>query len=147
MPTQTEKYTLNDLNIEELKRSKLENHSSIFDLTDKNLDLFWGEWLKGKGAKSSESGVWDDWLKGKNRVGGGDADAKNGGSVGTGWTAPDDDLSDADDDAWTAGGIKRPGSKDSEEYSSEEAMEDEWGNDDDDGDDHGGQMMPIPNFP
>ena len=115
----------------------------MIDATDKNFDLFWGEWLKGKSDKPSK---WDDWLKEKNRVGGGDANAKNGGSVGNGWTAPDDDLSDADDDAWTAGGIKRPGAKDSEEYSSEEAMEDEWDDDDDD-DDHGGQMMPIPSFP
>ena len=50
-----------------------------------------------------------------------------------------------EDDAWSLGGMKRPGVKDSEEFSSEEAMDDEWDEDDDD-DDHGGQMMPIPNM-
>ena len=50
-----------------------------------------------------------------------------------------------EEDAWSNGGMKRPGEKDSEEYSTEEVMEDEWDNDDDD-DDHGGQMMPIPSL-
>jgi len=50
-----------------------------------------------------------------------------------------------EDDAWNAGGMRRPGEKGSEDFSSEEAMEDDWEDDDDD-DDHGGHMMPVPNL-
>ena len=116
----------------ELKRFWSKNHPTLLTKTDENVDKFWGEWLRRKGL-----------------LGGGDVEAKKGsGSVNNGWTAPDEDLSDTEDDGWTTGGtggLKRPGEKDSEEYSSEEAMEDEW-NDDSDDDDHGGQMMPIPNL-
>jgi len=42
---------------------------------------------------------------------------------------------DTEEDAWD--GSRRPGNSEGKEYSSEEAMDDEWDNDDDD-DDHGG---------
>ena len=97
--------------------------------------MFWG---------GENKQVWEEWLREKGLIKGedeGDEPQANG------WTDPNDDLSDIEDsdDPWLAGGMKRPGEKDSEEYSSEEAMEDEWVSDDDD-DDHGGQMMPIPSL-
>ena len=117
-------------------------------LENRNFDLFWGEWLKGKTGKgSSESSKWENWLGGKGLSPDEGESAKEGGhSAANGWTDPNDDLSDLDDDAWNAGGMRRPGEKDSEEFSSEEAMDDEWADDDDDDDDHGGQMMPIPSM-
>ena len=50
-----------------------------------------------------------------------------------------------EDDAWIAGGMRRPGERGSEDFSSDEVMGDDWGNDDDD-DDHGGEMMPLPSM-
>ena len=80
------------------------------------VNFFWKEWLGGKQQGPDQE----------------DIQAKNG------W-ADDDDLSDYDEDPWTLGGMRRPGEKHDEEYTSEEAM---W--DDDDDDDHGGEMMPVP---
>ena len=59
------------------------------------------------------------------------------GSTSHGWDDSHLEDSEIEDHAWD-GGVRRAG----EEYSSEEAYEDEWGSDDDD--DHGGHMMPIP---
>ena len=93
--------------------------------------MFWGQ--------GDSKSVWEEWLREKGLIKGDDAEEVQA----HGWTDPNDDLSDYDDDdPWMAGHLKRPGERDSEEYSSEEAMEDEWGSDDDD--DHGGHMMPIP---
>lgn len=83
------------------------------------------------------------------RLTGRNADAPEPKSQKSGWA--DFDQSDyesdeelrASDEEWT--GMRRPGSHDSEEYSTEEGMDDEWDNDSDD-DDHGGHMMPIPGF-
>ena len=95
--------------------------------------MFWG---------GDNKQVWEEWLKEKGLI---RSDDEADEPKVNGWTDPNDDLSDIEDgdDPWMAGHMKRPGEKDSEEYSSEEAMEDEWVSDDDD-DDHGGQMMPIP---
>lgn len=108
------------------------------DAQKKHVNMFWG---------GDNKQVWEDWLKEKGLIKSDDETGDERQASNNGWTDPNDDLSDIEDsdDGWLVGGVKRPGDKDSEEYSSEEAMEDEWGSDDDD-DDHGGQMMPIPSL-
>ena len=99
----------------------------------KSLLMFWGN-----GANRND---WEGWLREKGLLKGGSERKER---QANGWTDPNDeltDLSDIEDDAWVAGGMKRPGVRDSEEFSSEEAMEDDWDSDDDD---HGGHMMPVP---
>ena len=100
--------------------------------------MFWGN----DGGPQIKSNKWEEWLREKGLLPGRDDD--NEPTV-HGWTDPNDDLSEMEDDAWVAGGIRRPGEKDSEEFTTEEEMGDDWADDDDD-DDHGGQMMPIPSM-
>lgn len=100
-----------------------------------NLTMFWG----------SSSGQWEGWLRDKGLLSGGDNNEQE--KRANGWTDSNDDLSDIsdyeEDEAWQLGGMKRPGEKDSEEFSSDEAMEDDWAaTDSDDDDDRGGHMMP-----
>mmetsp|Transcript_10804 Transcript_10804/g.13566 ORF Transcript_10804/g.13566 Transcript_10804/m.13566 type:complete len:202 (-) Transcript_10804:347-952(-) len=104
-----------------------------------HLTMFWGN-----GANGND---WEKWLREKGLLGGSSGESESKERQANGWTDPNDDLSDFDeeDDAWIAGGMKRPGEHDSEEFSSEEAMDDEWDDSDDD-DDHGGHMMPIPSI-
>ena len=92
--------------------------------TNMHLNQFLGEWLKEKlGARTGgDVGAEDIGMKG---------------STSHGWDDSHLEDSEIEDHAWD-GGVRRAG----EEYSSEEAYEDEWGSDDDD--DHGGHMMPIP---
>ena len=106
----------------------------------KNFDMIWGKWLKGDGDSSDGDGrnAWDQWLREKGLKQGGSEPEVNG------WSEPIDseDISDLEnDDAWKAGGMRRPGERGSEDFSSDEVMGDDW---DDDDDDHGGEMMPIP---
>ena len=103
----------------------------------KHFDMFWGN--DGGEPKTNK---WESWLREKGLLPGGD-DHENEPTT-HGWTDPNDDLSEIEDDAWVAGGIRRPGEKDSEEFTTEEEMGDDWADDDDD--DHGGQMMPIPSM-
>lgn len=97
------------------------------------IDMFLGEWLRGKGSELM----------------GGRGEHDEAPSAKHGWSDDGyDDISDMEDDAWIAGqGLRRPGEKNSEDFSSEEAMS-EWEthDDDDDDDDHGGHMMPIPSL-
>ena len=86
---------------------------------------------------------WDEWLRGKGILSGGE-EADNEVQA-NGWSEPiDDDISELEDDAWIAGGMKRPGERDSEGFSSDEVMGDDW--EDEDDDDHGGEMMPLPSM-
>ena len=112
----------------------------------KNIDMIWGKWLKG--GESAEGGsdgraVWDQWLREKGLRPGGDGDNPGEPEASNGWSEPidSDDISDMEDDAWIAGGMRRPGERGSEDFSSDEVMNDDW---EDDDDDHGGEMMPIP---
>ena len=103
--------------------------------------MIWGKWLKGGSDNSDTDGraVWDQWLREKGLRPGGDSSEPEA----NGWSEPIDseDISDMEDDAWIAGGMRRPGERGSEDFSSDEVMGDDW---DDDDDDHGGEMMPIP---
>lgn len=101
-----------------------------------NLMKFWG------GGSGGSKADWEGWLRDKGLLRRNDSEHEQ--RAANGWTDPDDDLSDMEDDAWIAGGIKRPGEKDSEEYTTDEALEDDWDKTDNDDDDHGGHMMPIP---
>ena len=111
-------------------------------MTEKNqlpkthIDLFWN--IDPKGGNKAPS-VWEEWLREKGLIRGSD-EASNEKQA-HGWTT-NDDLSDMEDDAWIAGGLRRPGEKHGEEYTTEEAMSDF----DSDDDDHGGQMMPLPSM-
>jgi len=106
----------------------------------KNFDMFWGEWLKGKGGESSEGGsrnAWEGWLREKGLLPSDDMPQET-----HGWSDPVDldDLSEWEDDASFSTGMKRAGERNSEDFSSEEGMEDDY----DDDDDQGGEMMPLP---
>ena len=102
----------------------------------KHFDMFWGNDGQPKTNK------WEEWLREKGLLPG--RDDHDSEPTTHGWTDPNDDLSDMEDDAWVAGGIRRPGEKHSEDFTTEEEMGDDWADDDDD--DHGGQMMPIPSM-
>lgn len=113
---------------------------------NKPFDMFWDQWLKGgKGQSESTEGgsgsVWEEWLREKGLLPSGPDDDR----VSHGWTEePVSDLSEMEDDAWVAGGDKRP--LDGEGFSSDEALGDDWDTNDEDDDDHGGEMMPLPNM-
>lgn len=99
--------------------------------------MFWG----GNDSRP----VWEEWLREKGLLPRGNVD-ESGPQSSNGWSNPidNDDISEMEDDAWIAGGMKRTG--DSEGFSSEEAMGDDWDTNDEDDDEHGGEMMPLPNM-
>ena len=103
------------------------------------MTMFWGN---NGGHKKAE---WEGWLRDKGLLRRSDNEDQE--KRAHGWTDPEDalsDWSDYEDDAWQLGKCKRPGEKGSEEYSSEEAMQDDWAaTDSDDDDDRGGHMMPA----
>ena len=109
----------------------------------KHFDMIWGKWLGGgKDEEKAEGGrtAWEDWLQERGLMPGGGREEAEA----HGWSEPidSDDISDMDDeDTWIAGGMRRPGERGSEDFSSDEVMNDDW---DDDDDDHGGEMMPVP---
>ena len=102
-----------------------------------HLNMFWG----GNDSRP----VWEEWLREKGLLPRGNDD-ESGPQSSNGWSNPidNDDISEMEDDAWIAGGMKRTG--DSEGFSSEEAMGDDWDTNDEDDDEHGGEMMPLPNM-
>lgn len=107
-----------------------------------HIDLFWN--TDNKGSKTGS--VWEEWLREKGLIGGDNDDLEASNKKETnGWTT-NDELSDMEDDAWIAGGMRRPGQKDSEGYSTEEAMGDDWDTDSDNDDHQGGEMMPLPSM-
>ena len=123
---------LHKLNLHQLREQAKQRHEML-DLKQQRVNLFWG---------GDSKQVWEEWLREKGLLGRSD---KEEGKTINGWSDPDEtELSEMEDDAWVAGGMRRPGEKGSEDFSSEEPLE--WDDDDDDDDDHGGQMMPIPSL-
>lgn len=145
------KSMIEELNLNELRKQATGYGQNPNGQQEAHINMFWKEWLKGKSGgkqsvgESTDPNAWEEWLRNKGILGGVPAKGEGeGAKASNGWTA-DDDLSDYDEDMWGDGGMKRPGEKDSEEFSTEEAIGDDWENSDDD-DDHGGQMMPVPSL-
>lgn len=105
-----------------------------------HIDLFWNSDNKGSKAGS----IWEEWLREKGLIRGDDDLEASNKKEANGWTT-NSDLSDMEDDAQSVGGMRRPGEKDSEGYTTEEAMGDDWDTDSDN-DDNGGEMMPLPSM-
>ena len=135
---------VNELLMMQQKMDAIKNFKQPFNfmvqdekLQQSHIDLFWN--IDGKGGNTGSK--WEEWLRDKGLIRGDEDSADE--RQAHGWTT-NDDLSDIEDDAWIAGGLRRPGEKDSEEFTTEQEMS-EWEEDDDD-DDHGGQMMPLPSM-
>lgn len=128
----------------QMQRDLLQDQQTLQNLKQsKHIDMFWDKWIKGGQSGKKEGSAWEEWLSERGLLPG--ADSGDSQEVqANGWSEPiDEDLSEMEDDAWISGGMKRPGERDSEEFSSEEVMGDDW---EDDDDDHGGEMMPIPSM-
>ena len=137
---------LTSLSIAELVKERKQAFEAANLRESSHIDLFWKEWLGGlagnseKGSSGDANRVWEEWLRDRGILPGNDEQEAKGVN---GWSDPNE-LSELEDDAWIAGGMRRPGEQHDEGFSSEEALEDS--HDDDDDDDYGGHMMPIPNM-